>query len=109
VDRLGIFDHRITGFDVAARFKPLDQTRANHLLLADLNGAAVAPGKAFGHGSYDLSIVGTGVTCLVPAVGPGEAGLAFGAAIAEPGEITMHSTQEFTAGVPSALLTWTIS
>ena len=109
VDRLGVFDHKITGFEVAARFKPLDQTRANYLLLTDLNGAAVKPGQAFGVGSYDLSIVGTGVTCLVPAVGPGEAGLAFGNNVAEPGEITMHSTQEFATGVPSALLTWTIS
>jgi hypothetical protein len=109
VDRLGIFAHRITGFEVAVRCKPLDQTDANYLLLADLNGAAVAPGKAYGYGSYDLTIVGTGVTCLVPAVGPGEAGLAFGGAVAQPGEITFHSTQEFAVGVPSALITWTIS
>lgn len=109
VDRLGIYTHKITGFEVAVRFKPLDQTEANYLLLADLNGAAVQPGKAFGVGSYDLTIAGTGVSCVVPAVGPGEAGLAFGNAVAQPGEITMHSTQEFTAGVPSALITWTIS
>ena len=109
VDRLGVFDHLITGFEVGVRCKPLDQTEANYLLLADLNGAAVKPGQAFGVGSYDLSIVGTGVTCLVPAVGPGEAGLAFGGAVAQPGEITFHSTQEFVVGVPSALITWTIS
>ena len=109
VDRLGPYSHRITGFEVAARFKPLDQTEANYLLLADLNGAAVKPGQAFGVGSYDLTIAGTGVSLLVPAVGPGEAGLAFGGNVAQPGEITMHSTQEFAAGVPSALLTFTIS
>jgi hypothetical protein len=109
VDRLGIFAHRITGFEVACRFKPLDQTEANYLLLADLNGAAVKPGQAFGVGSYDLTIAGTGVQLVIPAVGPGEAGLAFGNAVAQPGEITFHSTQEFAVGVPSALLTWTIS
>ena len=109
VDRLGIFAHKITGFEVACRFKPLDQTEANYLLLADLNGAAVKPGQAFGVGSYDLTISGTGVSCVIPAVGPGEAGLAFGNAVAQPGEITFHSTQEFAVGVPSALITWTIS
>jgi hypothetical protein len=109
VDRLGVFDHKLAGFEVAARFKPLDQTQANYLLLADLNGAAVKPGQAFGVGSYDLTIAGTGVSLVVPAVGPGEAGLAFGNNVAEPGEITMHSTQEFAVGVPSALVTWTIS
>jgi hypothetical protein len=109
VDRLGVFTHKITGFEVAVRFKPLDQTEANYLLFADLNGAAVKPGQAFGVGSYDLTIAGTGVSCLVPACGPGEAGLAFGGAVAQPGEITLHSTQEFAVGVPSALITWTIS
>jgi hypothetical protein len=109
VDRLGIFSHRIAGFEVAARFKPLSLTEADFLLLADLNGAAVAPGKPFGTGSYDLTITGTGVQLVVPAVGPGEAGLAFGGSVARAGEVTLHSTQEFTAGVPSALLTWTIS
>jgi len=109
VDRLGVFSHRITGFEVTCRFKPVDQTQANYLLLADLNGAAVAPGKAFGTASTDLSIAGTGVTCLVPAVGPGEAGLAFGAGTIEPGEISFHSTQEFSAGVPAALISWTIA
>ena len=108
VDRLGVFQHVITGFEVACRFKPVDQTQANYLLLADLNGAAVKPGAAFGAASTDLSIAGTGVTCLIPAVGPGEAGLSFGSA-PEPGEISFHSTQEFAAGVPAALLTWTIS
>lgn len=109
VDRLGVFSHRITGFEVAARFKPLDQTEADFLALADLNGSLVKPGQAFGNGSYDLTIAGTGVSCLVPACGPGEAGLAFGNQVARPGEITLHSTQEFAVGVPSALITWTIS
>jgi len=109
VDRLGVFAHRITGFEVSCRFKPVDQTQANYILLAHLNGnAATAPGQPYGSASTDLSIAGTGVTCPVPAVGPADAGLSFGAG-AEPGEIVFHSTQEFAVGVPNALLTWTIS
>ena len=108
VDRLGVFSHRITGFEVSVRFKPMDQAQADYLLLADLNGAAVQPGKAFGAASTDLTIAGTGVSCVIPAVGPADAGLSFGNA-PEPGEIVFHSTQEFAVGVPAALLTWTIS
>lgn len=109
VDRLGIFSHRIAGFEVAARFKPLGLTEADFLAFSDLNGSAVKPGQAFGVGSYDLTIAGTGVQLVVPAVGPGETGLAFGGSVARAGEMTLHSTQEFTVGVPSALITWTIS
>jgi hypothetical protein len=108
-DRLGIVGHRITGFETTVRFTPTHLTEADFFAMSQ-NGATgtILVGQAFGNASNDLTIAGTGVQLVVPAVGPAEQSTHFGVP-GRNGEVVMHSTQEFTAGVPSALLTWTIS
>jgi hypothetical protein len=108
-DRLGIFSHRITGFEVSVKFKPVSLSEADFYALSENGGTNVqVPGQPFGVDSDDLTISGTSVSLLVPAVGPAEQTTNFGNG-ARVGEVVMHSMQEFATGVPNALMTWTIT
>ena len=108
-DRLGIFSHRITGFEVSVKFKPVSLSEADFYALSENGGTGVQiPGQPFGGDSDDITIAGTGVQLVVPAVGPAEQTTNFGNG-ARAGEVVMHSMQEFAVGVPNALMTWTIT
>lgn len=111
VNRFGTVGAYLTGIGPAVcRFAPAGMTEAEWLALVDLDGASVRlPGVAVGSGSTDLVITGTGLVVTLPKCGCNASRLAFGTAKERLGELVFKTRSVFTAGVPGALLSFTVS
>ncbi len=109
VDNYGIIDMALKSVTGRAQFKPANLTEAQIDALIELQGSnAMLPGQAIGDGGYDLVISSSLLKATLKMAGAVDYGVMYATGKLRAGEVVFGAATTFTAGVPNAILTFSI-